>query len=137
MAGGGVWAFDVDGCIVDLLGGTSLRPHSRDLLVWLRSSGATVVLWSAGGADHARRRAEVTGIFDLIDGFYGKPARGVDGRWTVDHMPAEHRPTVCVDDSPDDVPRNVRVIAVRPYIAPTSHDNEFLKVITESADSAE
>jgi long-chain acyl-CoA synthetase len=136
MAGGGVWALDVDGCIVDLLGGTSLRPHARDLLVTLRSTGATVVLWSAGGADHARSRAEVTGITDLIDGFYGKPDRGLDGRWTVDHMPLSHRPTVCVDDSPGDLPTHVRVVAVRPYIAPTSHDDELLTVIADAAGEA-
>ena len=50
---GDVWVFDLDGCIVDSLTGSSLRPGTLELLARLRGSGATMVsgsltLYSAG-----------------------------------------------------------------------------------------
>ena len=71
-----VWAFDVDGCLVDSISGTSLRPLARPILEQLRAQGSVVVLWSAGGGDYARRRAVDHGIDDLIHAFYGKDERG-------------------------------------------------------------
>ena len=44
-----VWVFDVDGCLVDSLTGTSLRPGAATLLAGLRARGRTVIVWSAGG----------------------------------------------------------------------------------------
>ena len=32
------WVFDVDGCLVDSLTGTSLRPGARELLARLRAA---------------------------------------------------------------------------------------------------
>jgi len=58
---GDVWVFDLDGCIVDSLTGSSLRPGTVELLEGLRRAGVTTVLWSAGGADYATKRAESSG----------------------------------------------------------------------------
>ena len=125
-----VWAFDVDGCLVDSLRGVSLRPFARELLIALRANGIRVVLWSAGGASWALAKAQQFDVAPLIDGYYGKPSRGPDGRWTTSHMPPRHQPSVCVDDSPDDLPRVVRAIAVRPYLAPNQADRALLEILT-------
>jgi long-chain acyl-CoA synthetase len=117
-----VWAFDVDACLVDSITGTSLRPLARPVLESLRASGATVVLWSAGGGDYARRRAVAVGIDDLVHACYDKDGRGADGRWTTTHLPPEHRPDVCVDDRPEEIPTDVDSIGVSPYLAPNPHD---------------
>jgi long-chain acyl-CoA synthetase len=117
-----VWAFDVDGCLVDSITGTSLRPLARPVLEQLRAQGLTVVLWSAGGGEYARRRAEAVGIDDLVHAFYDKDERGDDGRYLVAHLAEEHRPHVCVDDRPEDLPTDVDPVAVSPYLAPNPHD---------------
>jgi hypothetical protein len=124
-----VWAFDVDGCVVDLLGGQALRPHAHALLSELRQRGHIIVLWSSGGADYARRRAEATGISHLVDACYDKDGRDGDGRWTVDHLPSGHRPTVFVDDCPDGIPLGMTVRGVRPFLAPTQYDNAFAELL--------
>jgi long-chain acyl-CoA synthetase len=117
-----VWAFDVDACLVDSITGTSLRPLARPVLESLRAQGATVVLWSAGGGDYAQRRAIAVGIADLVHACYDKDGRGDDGRWTTTHLPLEHRPQVCVDDRPEEVPADVDSIGVSPYLAHNPHD---------------
>jgi hypothetical protein len=117
-----VWAFDVDGCLVDALTGASLRPLARSVLERLRAADATVVLWSAGGGEYARRRAETHGIDDLVHAFYDKDERGSDGRYVVTHLAVAHRPDVCVDDQPEDVPTHVESIAVTRYLAHDPHD---------------
>ena len=117
-----VWAFDVDGCLVDAISGTSLRPLARPILEQLRAQGSVVVLWSAGGGDYARRRAVDHGIDDLILAFYGKDERGGDCRYLVDHLAVEHRPSVCVDDQPEDLPADVDAVGVSPYLAHNPHD---------------
>jgi long-chain acyl-CoA synthetase len=124
-----VWAFDVDGCLVDLLGGTSLRPFARELLTALRAQGIRVVLWSGGGAAWALAKARQFGVSSLIDGCYGKPCRDQDGRWTISHMAPWHQPSVCVDDSPAELPLAVRAIAVRPYLAPNPGDRALLEIL--------
>jgi hypothetical protein len=124
-----VWAFDVDGCLVDSITGTSLRPLARPVLEQLRAQGATVVVWSAGGGDYARRKAEEVGIDDLVHAFYDKDERGDDGRYLVAHLAAEHRPQVCVDDRPEDLPTHVDPIAVSPYLAPNPHDVAFAALL--------
>jgi phosphoglycolate phosphatase-like HAD superfamily hydrolase len=117
-----VWAFDVDGCLVDSITGTSLRPLARPVLEQLRAQGSTVVLWSAGGGDYARRKARAVGIDDLVHAFYDKEQRGADGRYLVAHLAAEHRPDVCVDDRPEELPTHVDPVGVSPYLAPNPHD---------------
>ena len=58
---GTVWAFDVDGCLVDSITGTSLRPLARPVLEQLRAQGSTVVLWSAGGGEYPDGRPSWSG----------------------------------------------------------------------------
>ncbi|MET7770873.1 HAD family hydrolase [Nocardia sp. NPDC005366] len=130
---GEVWAFDVDGCLIDLLGGASLRPHARELLTALNERGVRCVLWSGGGARWAQGKATQFGLGELLDGYYGKPSRGPDGRWRFDHLPQRHRPAVCVDDSPGEVPLGVRIIGVSPYTAPNDHDQEFVRLCAQIA----
>jgi hypothetical protein len=66
------WLFDVDGTLIDGVTGRSLRPGARELLMALRDRGVAVLLWSAGGAEYAWRRAEDTGIGDLVDAAFDK-----------------------------------------------------------------
>ncbi len=128
-----VWAFDVDGCLIDSITGTSLRPFARPLLEHLRAQGATVVLWSAGGGDYARRKAELVGIDDLIHACYDKDERGDDGRYVVAHLAVEHRPQVCVDDQPEELPADVDAIGVSSYLAHNPHDVGLARLLERFA----
>jgi hypothetical protein len=116
------WIFDVDGCVIDSLTGTSLRPGARDLLLHLSAASATVVWWSAGGEDYARRRAKQLGVDHLVDEFGAKTNRGQDGRWDAAHVTAESDSAVFVDDRPEDLPVGAVVVSVRPYISHNPHD---------------
>lgn len=122
------WAFDVDGCLLDSLSASSVRPLVVEVLNHLRAIGIPVVVWSAGGADYARRVLTRAGLAHLIDGFYDK-VRGPDGRWTLDAFAADHRPATCVDDQPDGLPPGVRVLAVRSYLAHNPHNRGFAEVL--------
>jgi hypothetical protein len=124
-----VWAFDVDGSVVDSLTGTSLRPYVRELLTALRGGAVTVIWWSAGGAEHARARARSLGVDQLVNGYYTKQNRDTEGRWTLAHLPPAHVPDVVVDDRPEEAPPGVRVIGVRPYIAPDPYDQGLRGVL--------
>ncbi|MCU1401458.1 MAG: hypothetical protein JWN62_4567 [Acidimicrobiales bacterium] len=123
-----VWVFDVDGCIIDSLTGTSVRPGAVDLLEHLRNTGRTVFVWSAGGADYSRLRAGQHGIAHLFDGFYDKLGRDCDGRYTTDHLLPDSSSAVFVDDRPEDMPVGATVIGVPPYIAPNVHDRGLARV---------
>jgi long-chain acyl-CoA synthetase len=127
------WAFDVDGCLVDSLTGTSLRPGARDLLEALRRDGRRIVWWSAGGADHARQRAEHLGAADLVDAFHGKDFRGADGRFLADHLAPPSTTVVFVDDRPEDLPHGVPTVHVSPYLADNPHDRGLERAL-EAAD---
>ncbi|HEY1704271.1 MAG TPA: haloacid dehalogenase-like hydrolase [Trebonia sp.] len=131
MAEHDVWAFDVDGALVDLLGGQTLRPHAHALLSELRRRGHVIVVWSAGGADYARRKAAATGIDALVDAYYDKAGRDDDGRRTAGHFAAGHRPTVFVDDAPEEVPARGTALGVRPFLAPGQHDTVFADLIED------
>ncbi|HEY6790480.1 MAG TPA: DUF705 domain-containing protein [Trebonia sp.] len=126
-----VWAFDVDGCLVDSLTGSSLRPGTLEVLARLREAGAIVLLWSAGGRDHAISRAAELRFAHLIDAVYAKERRGADGRWDTVNLPPEHQPDVFVDDWPDEAPATARLIAVSPYIAPNPHDRGLAPLLAE------
>jgi hypothetical protein len=117
-----VWAFDVDGCLIDLLGGTTLRPLALEVLAAIAARGDVAVLWSAGGAGHAERKAVALGLSSYVSGYYEKGELDGAGRWSTTHLPARHAPDVCVDDAPEHLPLHVRTIAVRPYTAPAPHD---------------
>jgi len=116
------WVFDVDGCLVDSQTGASLRPLARHLLEFLREQQMPAVLWSAGGADYARRRAQGVGIHSLVAEFYSKVTRGPDGRWRIDHLSSLYLPAMFVDDRGDELPLSARSIVVSPYIAENPHD---------------
>ena len=124
-----IWAFDVDGTVIDSLTGTSLRPGARELLDALRVSGHRVVWWSAGGAHHARQRAEHVGAVDLVDSFHGKDERGADGRYVADHLAEDGGLVVFVDDRPEDLPLGARFVAVSPYLAHNPHDRGLARAM--------
>jgi len=126
-----IWAFDVDGCLVDSMSGSSLRPFATEVLSALASSGATVVLWSAGGRDHATTMALRHGLDHLLHGIYDKTGRDADGRLTTWHLPTGHRPTVVVDDRPEEAPAGTRVVPVAPYIAPDEGDRGLAALLAE------
>jgi long-chain acyl-CoA synthetase len=121
-AGVSYWIFDVDGCLVDSLTGTSLRPGTRELLIHLRGQQHTVIWWSAGGEDYSRNRATQFDVHDLVDAFYGKDHRDDQGRYRTDHFLSPGREAVFVDDRPEDVPVGATVISVAPYLAHNPHD---------------
>lgn len=120
------WVFDVDGCLVDSHTGTSLRPGALEVLAHLRSAGAGVTVWSAGGADYARMRLADLDVAHLADRFLSKPARSADGRYRW--QGAATGPMVFVDDRPEDLAVGTDVIAVPPYIAPNPHDRGLARV---------
>ena len=128
-----VWAFDVDGTLIDSITGSSLRPMARSVLEVLHARGATVVLWSAGGGDYARRRAEAHGIDDLVHACYDKGVRDGEGRYLTSHLAGEHRPHVCVDDQPDELPAGVESIGVSAYLAPDPHDRGLVALLERIA----
>ena len=117
-----VWVFDLDGCIVDSLTGSSLRPGTVELLEQLRGAGSTTVLWSAGGADYAKQRADAHGLTPLFDAFHDKDGRDPSGRYLTDHFLEDHARVVFVDDRPEDMPAGAEVIAVSPYLGLNPHD---------------
>ncbi len=129
------WVFDVDGCLVDSLTGTSLRPGARELLGHL-GSGGCVLLWSAGGGDYARDRAEQFRVDGHVSGYFPKEGRGADGCYLTGHLPVDPRRTVFVDDRPEDLPRELEVLAVSPYLAEDPHDHGLRAVAQRAGLSA-
>jgi long-chain acyl-CoA synthetase len=117
----GTWVFDVDGCLIDSLGGASLRPGSGALLDHLRASGRTVLLWSAGGADYARARMAALDMDDRFDDFFDKDGRDGEGRYIPTFL-ANLADVVFVDDRPEDMPIGADVVAVAPYLADNRYD---------------
>jgi phosphoglycolate phosphatase-like HAD superfamily hydrolase len=114
--------FDVDGCLVDSLSGTSLRPGTAALLEALRTRGVRTVLWSAGGADYARDRVAARGVAELFDDFADKDGRDSAGRYLTDHFLGDLTSVVFVDDRPEDMPLGAEVLAVAPYLSDNPHD---------------
>jgi phosphoserine phosphatase len=121
MAGSVHWVFDLDGTLVDGLSATSLRPGAAELLERLVGSGARVSLWSAGGADYARRVTERAGIAGWFGAVADKEV-GADGRWELPAGWDAHAAVVCVDDDPERLPLGVRAVAVRPFLGATHDD---------------
>ncbi len=122
-----MWLFDLDGCLVDSFAATDVRPLAVEALSQARRSGATVVIWSAGGVDYARRVAERLGLAELVDGFYPKD-RGSAGRWVL-HEDFRGAAVTCVDDQPDGLPELVDAIAVFPYLGVDRHDRALEAVL--------
>jgi long-chain acyl-CoA synthetase len=115
------WVFDVDGCLVDSLTGTSLRPLARELLAHLGRT-SRVLLWSAGGDAYARDRAEQFGVDGHVSGYFPKDGRDGDGCYRTAHLAVDPDRTVFVDDRPEDLARNLEVLTVSPYLSEDPHD---------------
>ncbi|HUC04449.1 MAG TPA: HAD family hydrolase [Acidimicrobiales bacterium] len=115
------WVFDVDGCLVDSLTGTSLRPGTRALLGQLRSRGVTVLVWSAGGAEYAQRRVTQFALGGLVAGCHAKGERDPDGAYGAAHLPVR-TDAVFVDDHPEELGAHLHVVGVRSYLSPDSSD---------------
>ncbi len=126
-AGADCWVFDVDGCLVDSLTGTSLRPGARELLGCL-AGRARVLLWSAGGDCYARARAEQFQVEHLVGGFFSKEGRDAAGCYLTAHLPVGSGAVVFVDDRPEDLAGDLDVLAVSPYLSDDPHDRGLLPV---------
>jgi long-chain acyl-CoA synthetase len=116
------WVFDVDGCLVDSLTGTSLRPGARQLLEHL-GRGSRVILWSAGGGAYARSRAAQFALDGHVSGYFPKDGRDEAGRYLTGHLPVDARRAVFVDDRPEDLAGDLEVLAVSPYLSEDPHDH--------------
>ena len=121
------WLFDVDGCLIDSLTGTSLRPGAREILEHL--AGETkVILWSAGGGDYARNRAEQLNVDHLVSGYFSKEGRDANGCYLTAHLPVCPGTAVFVDDRPEDLAAELDVLVVSPYLADDRHDRGLEQV---------
>ncbi len=126
------WVFDVDGCLVDSLTGTSLRPGARVLLEHLAEHGDTLLLWSAGGEQYAQQRAEQFEIATLVTGYFSKEGRDGSGRYRTTHLALTQDIVVFVDDRPEDLSAELEVIAVPPYLCHDPHDRGLDAVVSRA-----
>jgi len=132
-SGGVAWLFDVDGTVLDLVTGNSLRPLTKELFFALRARGVPVLLWSAGGADYARRRARLHGIAGLVSATYTKTERDEHGRWLLPDLPPGHRPAVLVDDEPREIRYTGEIVGVPPYVGDNPRDTAFVPLLRRLA----
>lgn len=116
------WVFDVDGCLVDSLTGTSLRPGAVELLSQLVIE-SRVILWSAGGADYARARARQFLLGGHVSGCFAKDGRDANGHYLTGHLEVTPDRAVFVDDRPEDLSPELEVVAVSPYLAEDPYDH--------------
>jgi long-chain acyl-CoA synthetase len=116
------WVFDVDGCLVDSVTGSSLRPGAVAILEGLATAGRRIVLWSAGGDTYAQAKADEFHIDHFVNGCFAKEGRDADGYYRTTHLPVEGRRTVFVDDRPEDLAPGLDVLAVSPYLADDPFD---------------
>lgn len=121
------WVFDVDGSLVDSLTGTSLRPGARALLAHLYEQAGSIIWWSAGGEHYAWQRARQFEVDSFVSACYAKLARDERGWYRTDHLAAHGRTLVFVDDRPEDLSRDLEVVAVSPYIADNPHDRGLIR----------
>jgi hypothetical protein len=92
------------------------------LLAHLRDAGCSLVLWSAGGAEYARQRAEEHGLASYFSGFHDKEGRDDAGRFVTHRFLPTLDAVVFVDDRPEDLPAAAEVVAVAPYLVDNPHD---------------
>lgn len=118
----------MDGCLVDSMTGTSLRPGAREALARLVACGHVLVLWSAGGAKYARQRAVEHQIDHLFSEFHGKEQRDDSGCYSVSHLPEDVSRLVFVDDHPEDLPPSCAGMALSSYIVANPADSEMSRV---------
>jgi long-chain acyl-CoA synthetase len=123
------WVFDVDGCLVDSLSGTSLRPGARRLLEYLSRRRCTVLLWSAGGASYAQSRAEAFDLAGLVTSCHAKGGRDASGSYETGHLPLGDARVVFVDDHPEDLSALLDVMPVSPYLSHDPYDRGLEAVL--------
>jgi phosphoglycolate phosphatase-like HAD superfamily hydrolase len=116
------WVFDVDGCLVDALTGSSLRPGAVEVLEHLTASGHRILLWSAGGAGYARDRAVQHGIASFFQDFHGKDERDSDGCYQTGALGDLLDRLVFVDDHTEDIPPRAQRISVGSYLRDNPYD---------------
>ncbi len=126
-----VWAFDVDGTLIGSIRGGSLRPGTAELLLALAARSVICVLWSAGGAEYARRRATQHQIDRHFVAFYGKGERDLRDRYSSDHFDAAHQPTVFIDDSPIDLPLGARIFTVTQFLGNNPADRVLFGLLDD------
>ena len=124
-----VWLFDVDGTLIGSIRSDVLRPRVVELFDLLRRDGRTIVVWSAGGADYARRKLDRFDLTGYVACFYDKDRRGRDGRYLVSHLPPQHRPGTCVDDFPHEAPPGSRIVGVPQFFGGNPVDNGLATAI--------
>ena len=123
------WAFDVDGTLVGSIRSDVLRPGATELLEALSARGVDRVLWSAGGADYARRMAAAHGIDDMFHAFHAKAERGADQRYLIDHLQTRDDALIFVDDSPVDLPRGAEIIRVSQFMGNNPADRALVDLL--------
>ena len=126
-SGATAWVFDLDGCLIDSLTGTSLRPGALELLEHLGRCNR-VVFWSAGGDDYAKERAEQFGVDGYVSAYFSKAGRDDLGSYRTSHLTLDASRAVFVDDRPEDLAIDLDVLAVSPYLAPDPHDRGLASV---------
>lgn len=126
-SGATAWVFDLDGCLIDSLTGTSLRPGALELLEHLGRCNH-VVFWSAGGDDYAQERAEQFGVDGYVSAYFSKDGRDDRGSYRTCHLTFDASRAVFVDDRPEDLATDLDVLAVSPYLAPDPHDRGLASV---------
>ena len=58
----------------------------------------------------------------LVNGYFSKEGRDAQGRYLTTHLPLGPGRVVFVDDRPEDLPHELEVIAVSPYLSEDPHD---------------
>src|SRR3984885_8266584 len=80
------WVFDVDGCLVGSLTGSSLRPGARELLTHLAGRKVRILIWSAGGSEYAAQRTSQFGLESLVNGCFAKERRDKSGFYITSQL---------------------------------------------------
>lgn len=132
----GVWLFDVDGTLIGSIRSNVLRPGADQLFSVLHNQGKTIIVWSAGGADYARRMLAQFDLHHLVTAFYDKAARDKHGRYRTDHLADEHQPGILVDDVPGDMPEPEKVLAVSQFMGSNPHDIGFRDILVQLKSSS-
>jgi cation transport ATPase len=82
---------DVDDTLVRSVGCKRIpMPRVVERVRHLHESGATLYLWSSGGADYARASAEELGIHELFKAFLPKPTLIIDDQPVSDWRYCDH-----------------------------------------------
>jgi phosphoserine phosphatase len=82
---------DVDDTLVRSVGSKRIpMPRVVERVKRLRQEGATLFLWSTGGAEYARQSAHELGISDCFTAFLPKPNLIIDDQAVADWRNCKH-----------------------------------------------